>query len=942
MPLLRSLQHPLWRGGVFVLFLLLLFPHAHALSLVEVQRQAQNEVLGLDGVAAVAVSPDGQHLYAASVVSSAVAVFSRDVNNGSLQFLQHFTNTDISDSGLAGASAVKVSPDGRHVYVASRTDSAVTVLTRNSTTGLLTLVEIQKDNVNQATGLAGVSALAISPDGTRVYAAGTDDSALTVFSRNADTGVLTPVLTHVSGANGVTNLAGITDVAVIDAGNGNWYVYTAAVQSHAVNLFVRNSGVGELVFVGSYSQGMENISDLLGAVGLAVSPDRRFLYAAASSSNAITIFSIDIATGALTPVKSILNQTPVSGLRAVRHVLVSPAGGELYATGFDDNSLVVFNRNSETGDLTFKQVIKNNTNNVTSLSGPLGLTTAANGQQLYTAALFSDAISVWSLVSADLSITGSDDAPVAINSPLTYQFTVNNAGGDIATATVFTHTLPSGVIYQSAVSSQGQCSQQAGVVTCVLGDVAVNGSVNIVVNVMTPGEAGTGILSSTATVTSTQSDPNSSNNQVTLNTELRQSVETVDLKLAISPSANPANVDSVLIYHADVSNASATTATGVRFTATLDATVRYDAVNSDSRCQLAGQQLTCILSDMAGGASTRINIQVTTPATPSTLSFSAQVTSQQKELTPDDNKANVPVNVAVLVFDLAIIDAIGEPISAPVNTPVNYNVQISNVAGTPANNAVLNVTLPTEVRYVGSTGACRASSTASHEISCNLSLLDPVASPSTHLQIQTLSFLPNDQAEARFSVTAPGVDTNQTNNQAISIVSISGQAADVGLTIGSNADTVVQNTEVTLTFTLNNNGPGVAHDMVLNVALAGVPFNLSEVNAANCTPGVPLSCTTPAINPGQAQSFTIKLVPTALGTLNVSAQAVGSTFDPNLPNQASKEIAVSAPTSDVAVILSSTPNAVLVGQTLNYLATVSNQGPSPASGVVYQQQLPAE
>ncbi|OUD14371.1 hypothetical protein [Thioflexithrix psekupsensis] len=80
MPLLRSLQHSLWRGGVFVLFLLLLFPHAHALSLVEVQRQAQNEVLGLDGVAAVAVSPDGQHLYAASVVSSAVAVFSRDVN----------------------------------------------------------------------------------------------------------------------------------------------------------------------------------------------------------------------------------------------------------------------------------------------------------------------------------------------------------------------------------------------------------------------------------------------------------------------------------------------------------------------------------------------------------------------------------------------------------------------------------------------------------------------------------------------------------------------------------------------------------------------------------------------------------------------------------------------------------------------------------------------
>ncbi|WP_176329834.1 hypothetical protein [Thioflexithrix psekupsensis] len=49
MPLLRSLQHPLWRGACLSYFYCYCFL-TPALSLVEVQRQAQNEVLGLDGV----------------------------------------------------------------------------------------------------------------------------------------------------------------------------------------------------------------------------------------------------------------------------------------------------------------------------------------------------------------------------------------------------------------------------------------------------------------------------------------------------------------------------------------------------------------------------------------------------------------------------------------------------------------------------------------------------------------------------------------------------------------------------------------------------------------------------------------------------------------------------------------------------------------------------
>ncbi len=911
---------------------------AHALTFVEAQRNNQNGVSGLDGVNATALSPDSAHLYAVSVVSNAITVFSRNLSSGQLTFVQTLNNTSINDSGLGGASDVQVSPDGRHVYVASQSDSALTVFTRNTSTGQLTLVEIQKDGVNGATGLGGASALAITSDGSRVYVVGSSDNALTAFARNADTGVLTLLATQTDGVNGVDGLAGVTDVVAFNVGT-SILIYTTGLQDSAITLFVRHTNTGELAYGATYRNGENGISNLAGASALAVSADLNYLYAAAASSNAIAAFSINQSSGALTFINSYANnQNGVTGLTGVRSVLVNPDGSEVYAAGLSSNSLVIFDRASD-GTLTFNEAIANNSNNITSLSGVTALTSTSAGRQLYSAALYSDAVSLFSVVASDLAITMTDDDPVAVSSPLNYTLTVTNNGPDTADGVTVVDTLPSGVTYNSAAAVQGTCSQDSGVVTCNLGSLAAASSTTVNISVTTPATVGTGSLTNTATVSGGQPDTDSTNNSASISSSLQLEVLTIDLSLTATPNANPASISSDLIYNLTVANNGLDTASSVVVTATLASSFTYNSTASDSRCSLSGTTVTCNLDPMASGASTNIPIQVTTPAVASTspLAFTATVTAAEKELNAADNTASAPVSVEVLEFDLAIVEAVGNPNSVPVNTPFNYELTISNLGTSVANNATLSVTLPAEVEYMSDTAGCTF---AQAQLSCQLGLLDPASTPTTSLSIQAIGILPNDQTEASFSVFATGTDVDQTNNKALTVVSISGQAADLSVSVSSNNNTVVEDTATSLSFTVTNNGPGTAIAPVLSASLAGVSFTLNSITGGTCNSGNNFSCNLDAIEAGDSQTVTVNLTPTAIGTLTVSTSVASQTFDPTLPNEDSFELAISAPTTDLAISLSASPTSVLVGATLTYTATITNNGPSQASGVLYQQTLP--
>jgi uncharacterized repeat protein (TIGR01451 family) len=111
---------------------------------------------------------------------------------------------------------------------------------------------------------------------------------------------------------------------------------------------------------------------------------------------------------------------------------------------------------------------------------------------------------------SDLAITRMTQiSPIATGSNQIYSLTVSNAGPSAATGVSLTDTLPAGVSFVSAVSSQGGCTHSAGLVTCALGDVSVGANVAIQIDTI-PTTAGS--LTNSVSVGGNQLDLNPANN----------------------------------------------------------------------------------------------------------------------------------------------------------------------------------------------------------------------------------------------------------------------------------------------------------------------------------------------------------------------------------------------------------------------------------------------
>jgi 6-phosphogluconolactonase (cycloisomerase 2 family) len=273
----------------------------------------------------VAVSPDGLHVYLATL-ADAVVVFSRNTGTGALTFVEAHDGGTIP--GLDGANAVTVSPDGAHVYVASFVADAVVAFSRNGTTGALTYVETEQDGVGGVDGLDDAESVAVSPDGSHVYVGGVLDDAIAIFSRNGGTGALSFVGIVQDGVGGADGLSGVIGIALSPDGS---HLYASGGGEAKVAVFSRNAGTGALSFV-------ETETALNFPHRIAVSPDGAHVYVAHDiTGNGFSVFTRNATTGELTLEEQFVDGVGgVDGLDGAFGVAVTPDNKHVYVTAGED------------------------------------------------------------------------------------------------------------------------------------------------------------------------------------------------------------------------------------------------------------------------------------------------------------------------------------------------------------------------------------------------------------------------------------------------------------------------------------------------------------------------------------------------------------------------------------------------------------------------------
>jgi DNA-binding beta-propeller fold protein YncE len=337
----------------------------------------------LDGARGVAVSPDGAHVYVAAAASNAVAVFSRDPATGELTqagCIEEFGEQVCYDGrALLGASAVAVAPDGRHVYVASPGSDAVAALSRDAGTGLLLSQSCISDDAtdgacDDGVAMVGLADVAPAPDGARVFAAAPTSTAALSFDRDATSGLLRPAGCVLPAAprgpcNAADELAEPGAVAVSPDGEFA-YVASGLGRVSAVSIdpasgelrsrsCVEDTRVDEdeefededeFGSAGDSGPRCGQAQGLLGARGVTVTADGSQVLVAADS---LAVFARDRRSGALTAENCVSDTGGRCdngvGLRALSDAAVSPDGRNAYAVARDSASVTAFAEGTTAG-----------------------------------------------------------------------------------------------------------------------------------------------------------------------------------------------------------------------------------------------------------------------------------------------------------------------------------------------------------------------------------------------------------------------------------------------------------------------------------------------------------------------------------------------------------------------------------------------------------------
>jgi len=525
---------------------------------------------------------------------------------------------------------------------------------------------------------------------------------------------------------------------------------------------------------------------------------------------------------------------------------------------------------------------------------------------------------------ADLSLVKTaSPATVTVGKELTYTLDVANAGPDPAVDVRVVDTLPDGVTFVSASSSQGSCAGENGV-ACDLGTLPSGAPPARITIVVRPTASGT--ITNTATVTAKTHDPARGNNEASVQTKVTSA--DVSLTKTVDPSA--VNVGRTLTYALTVANAGPSEADDVQVVDVLPGSVQPVTIrSSQGSCTLGGTTV-CDLGTLPAGSSARITIVVAATAA-GTITNSATATSPTHDPNLRNNEAQA--DATVTSADLSLTKA-AAPGVVNVGQELSYTLTAANAGPTAAADVLVVDPLPDAAMPVSATSS-RGSCTLGRTVSCALGTLPAGDSATVTIVVRPTS---GGELANTARVTSPTHDPSPGNDEATARSLVTSADLSVTKTVSPEETTVGGN--VTYTIVVANAGPTRADAVRL---VDPLPGSLQVVSAAasagSCAAAATVVCELGTVAVGSKATVTIVARVSAPGTIPNSVSLSSSTYDADPGDNRASVTAAAAPSADIALTATATPASTNAHGRATFTLRVSNAGPTPARGVTVEDRL---
>ena len=259
---------------------------------------------------------------------------------------------------------------------------------------------------------------------------------------------------------------------------------------------------------------------------------------------------------------------------------------------------------------------------------------------------------------------------------------------------------------------------------------------------------------------------------------------------------------------------------------------------------------------------------------------------------------------------------------------VVWTVNVVNNGPNDATGVKVNDVLPAGLIYQSSTASVGSYSNGVWNIG-NLA-----KSKTATLKITTLINKTGDITN-KATVSASEFDWNTTNNQDSQKITVA-KAADLAIAKTANVTSPNYGDLVKWTLTVKNNGPDIAHEVVVSdVIPSGLVFRSSNGNYTNGKWSVG------TLSVGQSKSLEIITLVNVTGNIKNTARVTGKEYDYNLANnEASKSITVPK-AADLSVTKAVNITGPNYGDLVKWTLVVRNLGPDAASGVKVSDVLPS-